>query len=260
MSTGAGPVDFRAVQYAFAAHLRDPAANPPPAGIEERRLAIYRDLFFNNIEGFASGFFPVLRAHYADDDWRALVRDFFSRHRSHSPYFLEIAEEFLRYLDAEREPQPCDPPYARELAHYEWLELVVDVAEEEIPQKGYHAGGDLLAGAPLLTPVLAVGAYHWPVHRIDGDHRPEAPLAAPVFLAVYRDRTDAVRFLEINAATARLIDLMRAEPLLSGRELALRIATEMQHPDPAAVLAGARDMLTLLRERDIVLGTRLTEL
>lgn len=253
------PPDFRAVQHAFAAHLRDPATNPPPPGIEERRLAVYRDLFFNNVEGFASGFFPVLRSLYAADDWRALVRDFFATHRCRTPYFLEIAEEFLAYLGAGRVPQPCDPPFARELAHYEWLELVVDVAEEEVPQRGYHPGGDLLAGAPLLTPVLVTGVFHWPVHRIAADAVPAEPLPAPVFLAVYRDREDAVRFLEINAATARLIDLLRAEPLLSGREVALRIAAEMQHADPGAVVAGAGDILAMLRARDIVLGTRLTE-
>ncbi|MFZ5724736.1 MAG: DNA-binding domain-containing protein [Pseudomonadota bacterium] len=251
--------DFRAVQYAFAAHLRDPAANPPPPGIEDRRLAVYRELFFNNIENFAGSFFPVLRSLYRDEDWRAMVRDFFSRHRCHSPYFLEIAEEFLRYLDQEREPQPCDPPFARELAHYEWLELVVDVAPEEIPQRGFNPGGDLLVGAPLLTPVLVVAAYHWPVHRIAADNVPAAPLPSPVFLAVHRDRDDAVRFLEINAATARLIELLRAEPLLSGRDIALRIAAELRHADPAAVIAGARDMLDMLRARDIVLGTRLAE-
>lgn len=250
------PGDFRSVQYAFAAHLRDPAANLPPPGLEERRLAIYRDLFFNNVENFASGFFPVLRSLYRDEDWRALVRDFFARHRCRTPYFLEIAGEFLRYLGDERESQPCDPPFARELAHYEWLELVVDVADEEIPGTGYDPAGDLLAGAPVLTPVLVTGAYHWPVHQVSRSNLPREPLSSPVFLAVYRDRHDAVRFLELNAAAARLLDLLRTEPGLSGRDAALRIAAELRHADPEAVVAGARDILGMLRARDIVLGSR----
>lgn len=251
-----GPADFHRLQYAFAAHLRDPAANPPPPGIEERRLAIYRELFFNNVENFASRFFPVLRSLYRDDDWRALVRDFFARHRCRTPYFLEIAEEFLGYLAAGRVPQPCDPPFARELAHYEWLELVVDVADEEIPADGYDPAGDLLAGAPLLTPVLVTGAYHWPVHRVAAGELPSAPLATPVFLAVYRDRGDTVRFLELNAVAARLLDLLREHPGAAGRDIALRVAAELQHGDPESVVAGARDLLEMLRARDIVLGSR----
>ncbi|MFZ5756070.1 MAG: DNA-binding domain-containing protein [Pseudomonadota bacterium] len=260
MTQAGRPHDLHAVQNAFAAHLRDPARHPAPPGIETRRLAIYRDLFFNNIENFLSGFFPVLRSLYRDEDWLAMARDFYARHRSHTPYFLEIPEEFLRYLDEEREPHPGDPVFARELAHYEWLELVVDVAEEDIPARGYNPDGDLLAGAPMLTPVLVTAAYHWPVHCIDADNVPDAPLPSPVFLAVYRDRSDAVRFLEINAATARLIELLRAEPLLAGRVVAERIAAELGHTDPQAVIAGAAQMLAMLRERDIVLGTRLTEL
>jgi len=40
---------FQDKQYAFAAHLRDPDNVPAPEGIEERRMAVYRELFFNNL-------------------------------------------------------------------------------------------------------------------------------------------------------------------------------------------------------------------
>lgn len=254
--------DFRDIQFAFAAHLRDPLANPPPAGIEERRLVIYRELFFNNVVNFLSNFFPVLRGLYSDDDWQAMARDFYARHRAHTPYFLEIAEEFLHYLAEERTPQPCDPPFAQELAHYEWLELVLDVATEEIPVEGFDPVGDLLDGVPLLTPVAVLASYRWPVHQISANRMlaervPTAPLATPVFFVVYRDRADAVRFLEVNATTARLFSLLREQPMLSGRDVALCVARELGHPDPSVVVSGAADLLQMLRERDIVLGTRL---
>ena len=50
--------------YEFAAHIRDPENKPAPENIEDRRMGIYRDLFFNNIEGFLSGTFPVLKRLY----------------------------------------------------------------------------------------------------------------------------------------------------------------------------------------------------
>ncbi|MGA0002453.1 MAG: putative DNA-binding domain-containing protein, partial [Steroidobacteraceae bacterium] len=37
------------LQRCLAAHLRDPEGSPPPPDIEDRRLAVYRDLFFNNL-------------------------------------------------------------------------------------------------------------------------------------------------------------------------------------------------------------------
>ncbi len=52
--------DFIQQQYDFAAHIRNPEQNPAPAGIEDRRMGIYRELFYNNVEGFLSNGFPVL--------------------------------------------------------------------------------------------------------------------------------------------------------------------------------------------------------
>ena len=37
--------------HALAAHVRDPAAHAGPPGIEDRRLAVYRELVFNNLDG-----------------------------------------------------------------------------------------------------------------------------------------------------------------------------------------------------------------
>ena len=70
-----------AQQMAFAAHVRDPATHPAPAGIEDRRLAIYRDLFFNSLQGLLAGNFPVIAAALGDTRWRALVRAFYAGHR-----------------------------------------------------------------------------------------------------------------------------------------------------------------------------------
>ena len=52
---------FQQVQQAFTRHMRDPANAPAPAGVEDRRMAIYRDLLFNNVQTFLAGCFPVLR-------------------------------------------------------------------------------------------------------------------------------------------------------------------------------------------------------
>ena len=57
----AEPAPFQALQYRFAAHLRDPEHQPAPEGLEDRRLKIYRELFYNNVEDFLQTAFPVLR-------------------------------------------------------------------------------------------------------------------------------------------------------------------------------------------------------
>lgn len=256
MSESADRPRFQKLQYAFAAHLRDPAAHPPPAGIEDRRLAVYRDLFFNNVANYLAKAFPVLRRIYTDADWRAMVRDYFARHVSHSPQFYQIAEEFLHYLDAERGERPADPPFLRELAHYEWVELRLAILDVDPDGVAADRDGDLLAQAPVLSPLAWPLTYRYPVHTLGPDCRPAEPPAEPTHLVVYRDRADEVRFLKLNAVSARLLALIRDQPGRSGRAHLEDIAGELGHADPAAVIESGRRVLADLLARDVLLGTR----
>lgn len=256
MSESGSRPAFQKLQYAFAAHLRDPARYPAPSGIEDRRLAVYRELFFNNVANYLAKAFPVLRRIYADDDWRAMVRDYFARHVSHSPQFYRIAEEFLRYLEEERGERPEDPPFLRELAHYEWVELRLAILDVDLDGVAVDRDGDPLTGAPVLSPLAWPLTYRYPVHTLGPDHRPDAPPDEVTHLVVYRDRADAVRFLKINAVTTRLLALIQAEPERSGRQQLETVAAELRHPDPAVVIEGGRKILADLTARDILLGTR----
>ena len=68
------PEALARLQTNFAAHIRGPQGVAPPEGIEDRRMDIYRELFFNNISGFLSNNFPVLRTLYELDEWTNLCR------------------------------------------------------------------------------------------------------------------------------------------------------------------------------------------
>ena len=67
---------LRDSQFAMARYLRDPDRETPPAGIEARRLKVYEDLVYNNIESFLTSGFPVVHSLYDESDWRELVRQF----------------------------------------------------------------------------------------------------------------------------------------------------------------------------------------
>ena len=243
---------FQQLQRQFAAHLRDPQAHAAPTGIEDRRLQIYRELFYNNIEDCLAGAFPVLRAITPDEAWHARVRDFYARHRSESPQFHQIAAEFLRYLEEERGEHPDDPPFLRELAHYEWVELALDVAEESLVEP-QDIAADGLDAAPRLSPLAWSLAYEWPVHLISGDFQPQQPPEQPTYVLVWRNRADQVRFMETNAVTARLLQLIEEHPGVAGRELLLQLAAEMGHPQPQAVVEQGAEILRDLCEREILL-------
>lgn len=248
--------DFKKHQYEFTAHIRDPEKNPKPAGIEDRRMAIYRELLFNNIEGFIASGFPVIRKIYSDENWHKMIRDFFSRHKSHSPYFLEISQEFIDYLQNERIPQSEDPAGLIELAHYEWVELALHVSDENISMDNIDANGDLLTQRPVFSPLAWPLVYQFPVHTMGPENLPDEAPAQATYLVVYRNRNDEVQFLEINPVSARLIGLLQDNESYNGDDAIAHIIKEMNHPNPDIVRQGGLHALQELQQYGIILGTQ----
>lgn len=64
---------LRAQQWALTAHLRDPQHQPAPAGLDETRLQVYRDLLFNTLQALLAGSFPVLLQVLDDDEMGGAV-------------------------------------------------------------------------------------------------------------------------------------------------------------------------------------------
>ena len=245
---------FKDVQRAFAAHSRDPDNHPAPADVEDRRMAIYRDLFFANISSLLGGTFPVLRKILDDETWDGLIRGFMRDYQSHTPYFLQLPGEFRNYLET-AEPLPVDlPPFAQELAHYEWAELALKVSDQEPDLDRVRADGDLRAGVPVMSPLAWPLSYRYPVHQIRPDFQPDAPGETPTFLVVYRNLKDKVGFMEINPVTARLLELLQSESAASGEEVLRQVAQDIQHPEPEQVITAGLGILNDLREHDIILG------
>jgi hypothetical protein len=247
---------FIGVQRAFAGHIRDPDGHARPADIEDRRMAIYRDLFFNNVSGLLKANFPVLHRVLGDAAWKALVRDFLVEHRCATPLFPELGQELLAYVAETRGQRAGDPPFLLELAHYEWVETALNFSDDEADPSLADPNGDLLAGAPLVSPLAWNLSYRFPVHQIGPDHQPDAPPAEPTHLVVYRNRQDRVEFLQINAVTQRMLQLLQEDIARTGLDVLNAIAGELRHPQPEQVVAAGRGLLEDLRQRHVILGTR----
>lgn len=251
------PAALREQQLAFAAHLRDPRQSPAPEGIEDRRMAIYRELFYNSLEGLLAGNFPVIRQLRGDDAWHALVRDFYREHYSHTPLFTEIGRELLRYLEQRQADGRGDPPFLVELAHYEWIELALSLEEVDAADLQADAEGDLLSGVPLLSPLAWPLAYRFPVQQIRADYQPDSAPEAPTFLLVVRNRRDEIQFKAIDALGFHLLQAIGSnEAGLCGRDLLQALAGQAGVAEVESFVANALRLLEQLREREIILGTR----
>jgi hypothetical protein len=255
-SDGLLPV-FQQHQLAFTATIRSPEQNPTPDGIEERRMNIYRELVYNNIEDLLANFFPVLKLITPHSRWHEIVGSFIASHKSKTPIFMKLAEEFVIYLQTGFCPQSDDPVFLVELAHYEWVEISLSVATGEPDWDRINRHDDFTSGAPYLSPFTWPLHYQYPVHRIGPNNLPTRP--ATTHLLVYRDTTDEVRFMEINAVTARLLQAIKinaqSETKANGVQLLQKVATDLQHPNPDAVISGGLQTMHEWFKRDVLLGT-----
>jgi len=242
--------NFKSTQLAFAAYIRDPQQNPMPVDVAESRMAMYRALFFNNIEGFLSGNFPVLRALLNDEQWLALTQDFYAKHPCHTPYFLQIPAEFLSYLQHERQCE-TDFPFMLELAHYEWVEMALATSQEEVVTHDKNLD-ELLNHAIALSPLAWPLAYQYPVHKIGPDFLPLAASAQSTFIVVYRDIDDDVNFIEITVLTYRMLELIQAQEAILTADCLQQLAVESQHPNPELIISAGLEILKTLAEKTII--------
>lgn len=236
--------------HALAAHVRDPAAHAGPPGIEDRRLNVYRELVFNNLDGLLAGNFPVIRQTLGDAEWHALLRRFLAVHRSGTPLFTRLGLEFVAFLDAEADDTR---PWLAELAHYEWAELGLQLSDATSKPCDPH--GDLLAGIPALSPLAWPLAYRWPVHRIGPAFQPTEPPPEPTLVLLRREDDGRVRFSTLSPLLFRLLERIGENGGRSGRELLRQLADEAGQTDIDGFLREAAPMLQRLRDEGVLAGT-----
>jgi hypothetical protein len=213
-------------QTTMGLYLRDPEHCAPPAGMDVARAQVYRDLVFSNLSSLLSGTFPVLIKMLGDEHWRSLVRIFLRDYRARTPKFGEIAQEFVEFLASA--PQALSeglwPPFMVELAHYEWIEMVLQQSEAE-PLPTGDAG--LLLDRPLqVSPLAWPLAYAWPVQLVGPDYRPASPPAQPTLLLVRRAEDWSVKFSELSPLAWRLLQRIEEFPGLNGRAQLEGLAAE----------------------------------
>ena len=227
---------FSKTQQAFSQHIRTTEPSELLSGIEDRRLSVYRELFFNNVEGFISSTFPVLHELLTQDKWQTLVRDFFVKHSCKTPYFLEISEEFLQYLET------CEleflPDFAYQLAHWEWMELYADVAETQDTS-------EILDNIQLNDCLTSNDctwnlAYDYSVQNISSEYLPEE--TESTFLIVHRDADLSVGFIEINPLSMLLFETLKQNSQLSLKDMLQHIA-QQQNMDVETISKGGLEII-----------------
>ena len=244
-------LDFQKYQIAFTAHIRDPKHNPKPAKVKNSRMAVYREIVFNNIYGSVSACYPVCQNVLGKRKWQQLCRTFFAQHQANSPLFREIPEIFLNFLTTHDLAHLKLPAFISQLAHYEWAELAVS----NITEKTYCLSEniDFLEETPILTSAHMLLEYDYPVHMISKRVQPTEQ--TKTYILMFRNNTFKVNFIELNAITFELLRQI-INSRINGRQALLDIANTLQHPQPEMIVQFGQTILEDLLKQGAIVGSR----
>ena len=95
-----------------------------------------------------------------------------------------------------------------ELAHYEWVEMALSIAKENLTVSNKNPD-NLLNSKIALSPLASPLVYQYPVHKIAPEFLPTEAPELPTFLIVYRNIQDDVNFIEITPITYRLLEIVQ---------------------------------------------------
>lgn len=251
-------VDFKTKQREFSAYIRNPENNPRPIDVTVQRMTAYRELFFNNVDGFLSSNFPVLKTLLTELQWIELAQDFFEKHQCTSPYFVEIPEEFLDFLQNERQ-NSSDYPFLLELAHYEWVEMALSISKETIVVNPTKFIEQIEHQSLALSPLAWALAYQYPVQQISPDFKLIEPPEQPTFLLVYRNCDDEVHFIQIPAITFRLLSILDENKGISCQQCLQQIVTESGISQSENLMASGLGIIKELANKNIIIPSHLID-
>lgn len=243
---------FKNKQTEFTSYIRDPENNPLPDDVKIHRMAMYRELMFNNINDFLSSNFPVLYTLIEERHWYALVQDFFLKHQCKSPYFTDIPQEFIKYLQHERSFSENDPPFMLELAHYEWVEMALEISKECSPVVNADLKQNPFEHSITLSPLAWPLVYQYPVQKISPSFKPMIVPENPTYFVVYRNHDDRVIFTEITAMTYSLLNLIQENGTMQLTECVELISLDYSPIDTSLIHSGAVQIVKELADKGII--------
>lgn len=238
---------FQATQLAFTAYLRSGDADKP----RDRRQAIYRDGFYKNIYRAVSDIFPVAKRIAGEPRWGMMAREFIRETQLQTPYFHELGEEFLHYLMHLRTPLATDHPFLIEVAHFDWIQFALYIADAELPPQ--RAASTPTEGSLWEASPLALGlTYSYPIHSIDESNLQPQAGSTPTHLLAYRNRSDEVEVLATDALSLRIVQLLQAHERITCQQQSQLLADEFGTISPDMLQGRVQEILVFLAEKEIV--------
>lgn len=243
--------DFQQLQRQFCAHLRDPAANAAPEGLNPQRLDLYQSLVYRNIESFLASGFPQVKARMREQKWHRKIRAFICSGYMTTPIFHELPGCFALWLSEQGLGKSQLDRMLEQLAHFAWVRHALDFAPDE-QSGGLAPAGDLFAGRPCWSGLAWPLRYDWRVHDVTPEQK---VVREPVQLLAWRDADDRIRWREVGPAVTLLAEMVReADRALSGQQLLHKLVAALPDVDESLLLEEGRNSLQWFKAQGMILG------
>ncbi len=243
---------FQAYQRAFTQHIRNPKANPRPQNVPAKRMAVYTEIVYNNIEGTLAACFPVVKKILSATKWQALVCGFMADYRANTPIFREIPQQFLQYFSNLEPVSPKLPAFLADLMHYEWVELSLSAMDVSVVAT---APQDILHDTLSTNPALYLLQYAYPVHQISVAFQPKKPAQTPTYLLVYRNTQHQIQFIELNPVTFQLMTILQ-NTALTGEQALQKLSAENPQINAEMLLQFGARTLAELAEKEVIFSAK----
>jgi hypothetical protein len=214
------------------------------------RLAIYRSLVRNGLEGVVARMLPRTRARMdaaCPGRFDADVARFLDEVGPRTHYLRDVPHELYAWARPRWAGDAVVPAYLPDLAAYELACFGVSAAEDR-PE---GAPGEIAPDRPVAfdgsARLLRLG---WAVHELADDTTTDVPARRDVRLLAYRDAEHAVRWLELSPLAAAIVGR-----LVAGEPLQAAVARACEDHGAAAPGDVAR-LLADLGARGVLLGSR----
>ena len=179
-------------QHRFAQAIREGEAAD---GLPQDRLNVYIRLIRNNIHSFIDRCYTETLQYLDSGEWGRLKEDFIRDARAQTPYFQEIAGEFLQYCQS----LPLSDDLLA-LMDFEHTQLLAEVAQTD--NQASPADSDDLAYT--LSPAAFVRCYHY-------DVTDELQVIETAVL-VWRNSEDDVMYQTLDDFDALLLETLAGTP------------------------------------------------
>jgi len=105
---------------------------------------------------------------------------------------------------------------------------------------------------PVLAPAHQLLAYDYAVHKISKRHLPK--MIESTYLLVFRNAENQVKFIELNAMTFQLLNLIEKNNL-TGKQALSKLVEEMKHPDSDAIIRFGVEIFADLVHQQAIIGS-----